>query len=125
MKTRGIRRLLPPRTVIVETVQRFVVTHVSSKLEIRQLTFPQQGRWTYPTRDDAQKILDTFRGPNGLERVLNAAEIATLKVLEVPCYAGHFDPVGCYPDDPADERPKLCPVCQDGACETKSERCGK
>ena len=22
-------------------------------------------------------------------------------------------------------RPRLCPVCQDGACETKSMRCGK
>lgn len=106
------------------TVDRFVITHVSAKLELRQLTFAQQGRWTYPTRAEAEEVLDGFRGPGGLRRVLTPAEMKTLKVIAVPCYAGHFDPVGCYPDD-LDERPRLCPVCQDGACETKSDRCGK
>jgi hypothetical protein len=71
-------------------VKRFVVTHASQKLGLRILTFPAQGRWTFETREEAEKVLATF-APSLREKVLG--DLAdTLEVTEVDCYPGHHDP---------------------------------
>lgn len=79
------------------TVKRFVITHVG-KYDLRCLTFAKQGRNTYETRAEAQALLDLYKKPGGLERVLTPAQMATLEVREVDCYPGHFDPVSYYMD---------------------------
>lgn len=85
------------RHLAVVMVKRFVITHVG-KYKLRCLTFAQQGRNTYPTRDEAQDALDLYKQPGGLERVLKPAQLATLEVREVDCYPGHFDPAAYYFD---------------------------
>ncbi len=82
--------------IVRETVVRYVITHVHDKSGMRQLTFAQQGRWTYATMTEAILAMNTFSGPDGLPRVLSAKELTTLQVLPWTCWAGHFDPVGIY-----------------------------
>ena len=83
-------------------VRRFVVTHKPDD-GMRQLTFPQQGRYTDGTLGEAMARLEQFRTPEGLERVLSADELATLEIRPVLCYPGHNDPAQLYfPDQPVD-----------------------
>lgn len=77
---------------------RYAITHVG-KEGLRRLTFAQQRRNTYDTRELAEAALTEFRGPNGLCRVLTRAEMESLQVREVACY-DHGDPVAYYYDDP-------------------------
>jgi hypothetical protein len=82
-------------------VERFVITH-KFKEGMRQLTFPQQARNTYATKEEAEKALEAFKGPEGLRKVLNAQEMSTLEVRAVPCYVtqdGPGDPTTCWFDD--------------------------
>lgn len=84
-----------------ETVIRYVVTHKPEKEgEPRVLSFAAQGRYTYATRGEAEKVRDVFLRPEGLPRVLTPAEVASVEVRSCECWAGHYDPVGIYFDDP-------------------------
>lgn len=80
-----------------ETTPRYVITHISGADGLRRLTFAQQGRHTHGSRDEANKVLRAARS-TGLRRVLSPAELATLEVRAVACYAGHHDPVAYYCD---------------------------
>lgn len=79
------------------TVQRFVITFIG-KDGLRTLAFPQQGRYTRATREEAEAWLANCRLPHSLPRVLTAEQLATLEVRECECWAGHFDPCGVYFD---------------------------
>lgn len=82
---------------------RFVITHRSDKVGLRRLTFAQQGRHTYGTQAEANAALDTFRGPQGLCRVLSPSEMGSLRVLPVDCYGDGAvepgDPIRYYFDE--------------------------
>ncbi len=77
---------------------RYTVTHYSKRMYGRILTFPQQGRYTWPTREEAQAHLDATRANNSTSTLNSIADGApsTLGVRAVQCWPGHFDPVGCY-----------------------------
>lgn len=83
------------------TVQRWVITHVHARhaaAGLRSLTFACQGRWTYDSKEVAERELELWKGSQGLPRVLTAAELATLEVRECECWAGGHDPCGMYFD---------------------------
>jgi hypothetical protein len=77
------------REVTYETVMRYAITNIG-KDGLRVLTFANQGRNHYDTREAAQASLDLFKGPQGLPRVLTPEQVASLQVTEVECY-GHGD----------------------------------
>lgn len=80
------------------TVKRFVITHINRD-GMRALASPQQGRYTYATREDAQKRLDAIIA-NTTVAMIKSVWGLPLQVRECECYAGHFDPVGIFFDDP-------------------------
>lgn len=79
-------------------VVRWVITHLDPKAGMRGLTFPKQGRHTYPDEESARAALEEFKKPHGLPRVMPPAVLATLEVRACECWAGHFDPVGYWFD---------------------------
>lgn len=74
---------------------RYVLTH-KPKDKPRTLTFPQQGRYTYATRDEAAEALELFR-PDLTTKILKE-DAASLEVRAVECYDGHHDPKTCWFD---------------------------
>lgn len=82
-----------------ETVTRYVVTYVDARVGLRTLANAMQGRFTYATREEAQAVLDALLSANSAERVAEIwgkGSAETFEVRSCECYAGHFDPVGCY-----------------------------
>lgn len=73
----------------------YAITHVNSKLGLRQLTFANQGRNHFETPAAAQEHLDAV-GPQLREKVLGQ-DADTLEVRPVECY-DHGDAVGIYFD---------------------------
>lgn len=71
------------------TVKRFVITNMNAKGDLRVLTWPAQGRYTYATREEAEEVLLIFH--EGLRKVIGD-RVSTLEVTEVDCHDGHFDP---------------------------------
>jgi len=71
---------------------RYVLTHVN-KDGMRTLVDPMQGRYTYATKDEAQKRLDAFKPQ--LESTLGYHD---LEVRPVEVYPVHFDPKTCWFD---------------------------
>lgn len=74
---------------------RYVITHLCSGIEGRQLAEPMQGRFTYATQEEAQQRLDAIvSGTNAqaLETLFNMP----LAVRPCECYPRHFDPIGRY-----------------------------
>ena len=72
-----------------DPVFRWVITHVN-KFGLRVLTFAQQGRETYTTKDEAEKALVLLK-PSLRAKVLG--EYAnTLRVKRVECWPEHYDP---------------------------------
>ncbi len=80
------------REITYETRMRFAITH-ANKDNLRVLTFANQGRNHYDTREAAEASLAAFRGPQGLPRVLTPEQVASLEAIEVECY-GHGDALG-------------------------------
>jgi hypothetical protein len=72
--------------------KRWVLTHRTGGP--RTLVSPAQGRYTYATREEAQKKLDAIK--EGVETTLGLRE---LEVREVECYPIHFDPKTRWFDD--------------------------
>lgn len=72
----------------------YVITHVNGD-GMRRLTFGMQGRWTYDTREVAEKAQEAWKDPQGLPRILSPRQLATLRVDAVECY-DHGDPVRFY-----------------------------
>lgn len=69
---------------------RYVIVNRGARdPELRVLSFAAQGRYTYPTRTQAARAMETFR--EGLRRVIGD-RISTLEVLAVECWPGHNDP---------------------------------
>lgn len=75
-----------------EAVLRFVVTNQGSGdlASLRVLTFASQGRHTFETREEAEAQMKLFE-PSLREKILGD-RADTLRVLEVECWPGHFDP---------------------------------
>ncbi len=69
---------------------RFVITNLSKCGSMYVLTFPGQGRYTYETRDEAERILKLFEP--GLRQKILGARADTLTVREVACWPVHHDP---------------------------------
>jgi len=84
-------------TITTDSVIRYVITHVSDKDQLRTLTQSCQGRDTYPTREEAERLMGLYVA-NGLDKVLSCAELATLEVRPCECWPNHFDPMGIYFD---------------------------
>lgn len=78
-----------------DTVMRWVVTHKNG-LGWQALTFPRQGRYTYPTQEEAEAALRAFE-PDLRSRVLGD-RADTLEVRQVECWPNHHDPKGIYAD---------------------------
>ena len=80
---------------MADSVTRFVVTHINPAGE-RVLTLPRQGRYTYVTPEEAQRvmaaILNVGANGNDIPGVYGAQAVGTFEVRPVPCYPGHFDP---------------------------------
>lgn len=74
----------------LDAVTRYVVTNLNAAGDLRVLTFPGQGRYTYATRAAAALAMELHR--EGLRRVIGD-RISTLKVMPVLCWAGHYDPM--------------------------------
>lgn len=78
------------------TVTRFVVTYQKPG-EPRTLLGPAQGRFTYATREEAERFREALRQNNDPARLIQLyGGENTLQVRECICWAGHFDPVGIY-----------------------------
>jgi len=76
---------------MTEKVKRFVITHLSPKYpELRVLTFPAQGRYTYETRTEAKSDLDLFQP--SIRDNFGDVYADSLEVIEVECWPGHHDP---------------------------------
>lgn len=75
-------------------ITRYAITHIA--LGRRRLTFAQQGRDTFDTREEAEALLKDYC--EGLTLVLSPKELATLRVCAVECYA-NGDPVRYYVED--------------------------
>jgi hypothetical protein len=76
-------------------IHLFAITHVDPKTGLRQLTFANQGRNHYKTREEAQSKLDLLRDDLRNKFLGDAAD--TLEVREVECYH-HGDAKGIYFD---------------------------
>lgn len=63
---------------------------------VRTLTFPAQGRYTYATKEEAEKQLKLFE-PSLRAKILGK-RADTLEVRPCKCWPGHFDPRGIYFD---------------------------
>lgn len=83
-----------------ESVTRYVVTHINTRGE-RVMTAPaQQGRYTHPTRADAEgamrAMLNVEANGNDIPGIFGEQAVGTFEVRPVPCYPGHFDPQTRY-----------------------------
>lgn len=81
-------------------MKRYAITHVSRKSGLRVLTFANQGRKHFDTRQEAREHLEALKGPDGLCRVLDPQEFLSLETREVECY-DHGDAKGIYFDEVA------------------------
>lgn len=83
----------------MDTVTRYVVTHVNTK-DMRCMTFAHQGRNTHATQAEAQEhldaVLNTGVNRNDIPGVFGAQSVGTFEVRPVECYPGHFDPITRY-----------------------------
>lgn len=83
-------------------MKMYAITHVNAKLGLRQLTFGNQGRNHYKTRDEAEAALKLYAPSLGgswpILKVLAPGEAETLEVREVDCY-DHGDAKGIYFED--------------------------
>lgn len=83
-----------------QTVTRYVVTHLG-KDGLRTLTQGAQGRYTYGTREEAEKVLRAFE-PSYREWWGGSSCVGvnpdTLEVCACDCWPDHFDPKGVYFD---------------------------
>ncbi len=75
-----------------ESVTRYVITRID-KDGNRTLADHRQGRYTYETEAEAQKMLDLW-GASMQEKL----GYIGLEVRSCPCYPGHFDPQTCWFD---------------------------
>jgi hypothetical protein len=81
---------------------RFVVTHIvqsGARTGLRVMTFPQQGRNTYDTAEEAQSWIEAARKNNSASTMAMYGVPDTLEVRAVQCYPGHHDPVRSVFDD--------------------------
>lgn len=80
------------------TVTRYIVT-VRGRYG-RQGVQACQGRNTFATEIEAQTYLSNILKNNGIERLQEVfGPDPQFKVMAVPCYPGHFDPIhSLYPD---------------------------
>lgn len=65
-------------------MERFAITHYDSKSGVRQLTFANQGRNFYATREDAEKAMQLFEPDLRSKILFDAAN--SLEVRAVDCY---------------------------------------
>jgi hypothetical protein len=73
------------REVTYETVMRYAITNIG-KDGLRALTFDNNGRNHYDTREAAESALAGYKQPHSLPRVLTPEQVASLQVTEVECY---------------------------------------
>ena len=77
----------------MEHVTRYVVTHL--RAGFRCHFDPRQGRYTYATREEAQRRIDAFLAEpsNTPDRWRSiGVDETTLAVSACECWPGHFDP---------------------------------
>jgi hypothetical protein len=80
-------------------VLRWVITRMHAG-GYRALAEPMQGRYTYPTEEEAHRHMRAIlenNSPTRLEQIYGAAP--RFEVRETECWPGHHDPKGCYFDD--------------------------
>lgn len=67
---------------------RWVITH--AKRSYRTLLEPAQGRYTYATKEEAEKNMRLLEP--GIREKLTDVDANSLAVLPVECWPGHHDP---------------------------------
>lgn len=80
----------------MKSVTRYVVTHVGTDGR-RVMANAAQGRHTYATREEGERMADLMRKNNRIEGGKLAGVFGLpLQVRACPCYPGHFDPQRVY-----------------------------
>jgi len=92
----------PPsvRGATSKSIIRYVWTYID-KGGNRTLAEPRQGRYTYPTLQQAQRRIDLIlenSSKDTLDSVYGKDAWKTFEPRPVECYAGHFDPMNCWFD---------------------------
>lgn len=77
-------------------VTRYVVTHAGNN-GLRTLAHAAQGRFTFATREEAEKSLCDMMQNNSRDS-LEAVFTLPLEVRPCECWPGHFDPKSIYFD---------------------------
>jgi hypothetical protein len=77
-----------------ESVTRYVITHLDKNGQ-RTLIDAAQGRYTYATMDEAQRLLDAIMTVNSIQRIQSLFGLP-LEVRACPCWPNHFDPKRVY-----------------------------
>lgn len=72
-------------------VIRFVIVKKAKNDPYFTMVAAQQGRYTYTTREEALKALDSLYQSNNKETLERFAPNA--KIAECACYPSHFDPM--------------------------------
>jgi hypothetical protein len=73
---------------------RWVVTHVD-RHGTRSLSYGAQGRWTWPSQEEAAEALEHLLAHNGEKRlagIYGPQAVGTFQVQQVECWPGHHDP---------------------------------
>jgi len=87
----------------MKNIRYVIVNRGARNPELRVLSFPAQGRYTYPTRNQAAVAMESHR--EGLRRVIGD-RISSLEVLAVECWSRHNDPKKTvFGDDYAEPTP--------------------
>jgi hypothetical protein len=81
-----------------EHVIRYVITYVNKDGQ-RTLAHYAQGRFTYATADEAEKLMAAVTGNNSASTIRQLyGDNPRFEVRPCPCYPGHFDPQTCWFD---------------------------
>lgn len=82
-------------------VLRYMLTCIDRD-GIRTIIGPAQGRFTHATREEGETYRAAVLSNNGektLAEIFGPQAMGTFEVRAIPCYPGHFDPMGVYPVD--------------------------
>ena len=92
-------RTVNPQPDLPGAVTRWTVTYKCSPDALRTMAFAAQGRNTFGTYEEAAKFLHAML-ENNSEATLRSlyGDPRKLRVDQVQCWPGHFDPKGIYFD---------------------------
>lgn len=82
-----------------EPVMRWALTWVPREGARRTLFMAQQGRFTYDDRRDADLRARAFKANGSMAARFGVEATASITASRVPCWPGHFDPVGVFAGD--------------------------